>query len=50
MIGYIFRLLSDQFKISIMDPSETTLTMQQQLSLMSASFVPNYIQNQEDDD
>ena len=50
MIRNIVRLLSDQFKFSIMDPSETTLTMQQQLSLMSASFVPNYIQNQEDDD
>ena len=43
-------LLLDQLKFSIMDPSETTLTMQQQLSLMSASFVPNFIRNQEDDD
>jgi hypothetical protein len=33
-----------------MEQSETTLSMHQQLNLMSASFVPNFIRNQEDDD
>jgi hypothetical protein len=46
----VIGVLTSQLKFSIMEPSETTLSMQQQLNLMSASFVPNFIRNQEDDD
>ena len=46
----VISILTSQLKFSIMEPSETTLSMQQQLNLMSASFVPNFIRNQEDDD
>lgn len=46
----VISILASQLKISIMEPSETTLSMQQQLNLMSASFVPNFIRNQEDED
>lgn len=46
----VISILASQLKISIMESSETTLSMQQQLNLMSASFVPNFIRNQEDED
>jgi len=33
-----------------MEPNETSLMMQNELSLMSQAFVPNFIRNADDDD